>query len=32
LPKAFKHREHGLVDAYVMYRFLDDIELDKATD
>ena len=32
LPKAFKHREHGLVDAYVMYRFLDDIELDEATD
>ncbi len=26
LPKAFKHREHGLVDAYVMHRFLDDIE------
>jgi L-amino acid N-acyltransferase YncA len=25
LPKAFQHREHGLVDAYVMYRFLDDI-------
>jgi ribosomal protein S18 acetylase RimI-like enzyme len=25
LPKAFRHREHGLVDAYVMYRFLDDI-------
>ena len=32
LPKAFQHREHGLVDAYVMHRFLDDIELDKATD
>ena len=27
LPKAFQHREHGLVDAYVMYRFLDDINL-----
>jgi L-amino acid N-acyltransferase YncA len=25
LPKAFRHRELGLVDAYVMYRFLDDI-------
>jgi L-amino acid N-acyltransferase YncA len=25
LPKAFQHRERGLVDAYVMYRFLDDI-------
>jgi L-amino acid N-acyltransferase YncA len=23
LPKAFRHRELGLVDAYVMYRFLD---------
>jgi L-amino acid N-acyltransferase YncA len=22
LPKAFRHRERGLVDAYVMYRFL----------
>jgi len=32
LPRAFNHRERGLVDAYVMYRFLDDIELDKATD
>jgi L-amino acid N-acyltransferase YncA len=30
LPKAFKHRERGLVNAYVMYRFLDDIELDTA--
>ena len=28
LPKAFQHRDHGLVDAYVMYRFLDDIILD----
>ena len=27
LPKAFQHRELGLVDAYVMYRFLDDVEL-----
>jgi len=27
LPKAFQHRERGLVDAYVMYRFLDDIAL-----
>jgi ribosomal protein S18 acetylase RimI-like enzyme len=25
LPKAFQHRERGLVDAHVMYRFLDDI-------
>ena len=30
LPKAFQHRERGLVDVYVMYRFLDDIELDQA--
>jgi L-amino acid N-acyltransferase YncA len=22
LPKAFRHRDHGLVDAYVMHRFL----------
>jgi ribosomal protein S18 acetylase RimI-like enzyme len=27
LPKVFRHREHGLVDAYVMHRFLDDIAL-----
>ncbi len=27
LPKAFNHMELGLVDAYVMYRFLDDIQL-----
>jgi L-amino acid N-acyltransferase YncA len=26
LPKAFAHQQLGLVDAYVMYRFLDDIE------
>jgi L-amino acid N-acyltransferase YncA len=32
LPKAFNHRERGLVDAYVMYRFLDDIEADEALD
>lgn len=25
LPKAFNHLKEGLVDAYVMYRFLDDI-------
>jgi L-amino acid N-acyltransferase YncA len=25
LPKAFRHSQHGLVDAYVMHRFLDDI-------
>ena len=22
LPKVFRHRQHGLVDAYVMHRFL----------
>jgi ribosomal protein S18 acetylase RimI-like enzyme len=27
LPKAYRHRELGLVDAYVMYRFLDDVTL-----
>ena len=27
LPKAFRHARLGLVDAYVMYRFLDDIPL-----
>ncbi len=27
LPKAFRHRDLGYVDAYVMYRFLDDIEV-----
>ncbi len=26
LPKAFLHEELGYVDAFVMYRFLDDIE------
>jgi len=26
LPKAFRHRDLGHVDAYVMYRFLDDVE------
>lgn len=26
LPKAFRHRELGLVDAYVMFRTLDDVE------
>ncbi len=26
LPKVFRHRELGLVDAYVMHRFLDDID------
>jgi ribosomal protein S18 acetylase RimI-like enzyme len=26
LPKVFRHRELGLVDAYVMHRFLNDIE------
>jgi ribosomal protein S18 acetylase RimI-like enzyme len=28
LPKAFRHREQGLVDVYVMYRFLDDVSVD----
>jgi GNAT superfamily N-acetyltransferase len=28
LPKAFRHRELGLVDAFVMYRFLDDISVE----
>jgi L-amino acid N-acyltransferase YncA len=28
VPKAFRHRDHGLVDVYVMHRFLDDIELE----
>ena len=27
LPKVFRHREQGLVDAFVMHRFLDDIAL-----
>ena len=27
LPKAFLHQQLGYVDAYVMYRFLDDIEI-----
>ena len=26
LPKVFRHESLGFVDAYVMYRFLDDIE------
>lgn len=26
IPKAFNHHEHGLVDAFIMHRFLDDIE------
>ena len=26
VPKAYRHRDLGLVDAYVMHRFLDDIE------
>lgn len=25
LPEAFRHREHGYTDAYVMYRCLDDL-------
>jgi hypothetical protein len=27
VPKAFQHSERGLVDVFVMHRFLDDIEL-----
>jgi len=27
LPKVFRHRELGLVDAYVMHRFLDDVKV-----
>jgi len=27
VPNAFRHSERGLVDVYVMYRSLDDIEL-----
>lgn len=26
LPKVFRHRDLGYVDAYVMHRFLDDVE------
>jgi ribosomal protein S18 acetylase RimI-like enzyme len=26
IPKAFQHRQLGLVDAFVMYRFLDDVD------
>ena len=26
LPKAFRHRSLGLVDVYVMHRFLDDVD------
>lgn len=26
LPKAYRHRELGFVDAFVMYRFLDEID------
>jgi GNAT superfamily N-acetyltransferase len=32
VPKAFRHRDHGLVDVYVMHRFLDDIELDNKSE
>jgi ribosomal protein S18 acetylase RimI-like enzyme len=28
LPKVHRHRELGLVDAYVMHRFMDDIDLE----
>lgn len=27
IPKAYRHSAKGLVDAYLMYRFLDDIEV-----
>ena len=27
LPKAFRHSQPGHVDAYVMHRFLDDVEV-----
>jgi len=27
LPKAFLHQQSGYVDAHVIYRFLDDIEV-----
>lgn len=27
LPKAFKHRQLGLVDVFIMHRFLDDIKI-----
>ena len=29
LPKAFRHRDLGFVDAYVMFRTLDDVETDE---
>ncbi len=32
LPKAFRHRELGLVDVYVMHRFLDDIDPEASLD
>ena len=32
LPKAFRHRSLGLVDVYVMHRFLDDIDPDANLD
>lgn len=32
LPKAFRHRALGLVDVYVMHRFLDDIDPDAGTE
>ncbi len=25
IPKAFRHKNHGLVDVYIMYRSLDDV-------
>ena len=28
LPRVYRHRDLGLVDAYVMHRFLDDVEPD----
>jgi L-amino acid N-acyltransferase YncA len=29
LPKVFRHAQRGYVDAYVMHRFLDDIDVDE---
>jgi ribosomal protein S18 acetylase RimI-like enzyme len=31
LPRVFRHRDLGLVDAYVMHRFLDDVDPAEAT-
>jgi L-amino acid N-acyltransferase YncA len=32
LPKAFRHQQSGYVDAYVMYRFLTDVQILKEGD